>query len=519
MKWLLVWCSALVVWGANYDLLIRNARVVDGTGNPWYRADVAVKDGRIAAIGHLKDATAVRTVDARGRVLTPGFIDVHTHVEGEIEKIPGADNYVRDGVTTIIAGNCGDSELDLGAWFAKLEKVGLGINLGSLTGHNDIRKKVMGTANRKATPDEMAQMRAIVERAMRDGGMGLSTGLIYIPGTYASTEEVLDLARVVARYDGIYTSHMRDEGAHVLEAIDEAVKVGRETGCRVELSHLKIDNRRRWGTSGENLALIEKFRREGVDVTVDQYPYDRSATNLFITLPSWALADGQEKIRERVADKATHTRIAAEMKKKLRMLGHKNYSYAMVSFCPSDHSLEGKTIPEIARLKGRGKKLRGQIETILEMVAQGWVGMSYHSMSMADVDRILRYPNTAVASDSGVPEFGNGRPHPRAYGTNARVFAEFVRARGVISIEDAVRRMTSLPARTFELRDRGLLREGFCADLVLFDPARVRDMATFQQPHQYSEGFDLVLVNGQAVFEEGKMTGARPGRILRHPVQ
>ena len=516
MRLLLVLCSALAAWGADYDLLIRHARVVDGTGNPWYRADVAVKDGRIAAIGRLQGATATRTVDARERVLAPGFIDCHTHVEGDIDKIPGADNYARDGVTTLVTGNCGDSEVDLGAWFAKLEKMGIGLNLASLAGHNDIRKRVMGTANRQATPEELAKMRALVEQAMRDGAAGFSTGLIYIPGTYATTAEVVELARASARYGGLYASHMRDEGAHVLEAIEEAVKVGREAGCRVELSHFKIDNRRRWGSSDKSLALVEKFRREGVDVTVDQYPYDRSSTNLGITLPSWALADGLEKIKQRLADGATRARIAREMRAKLKQLGQKDYSYAMVASCPFDHALEGKTIAEITLQKGRGKKVDRQIQVILDLVAQGWVGMVYHSMSASDVERIMRYPNTAVISDGGIHEFGVGKPHPRSYGSNARVLAEFVRGRGVLTLEDAVRRMTSLPARTFDFRDRGLVREGYWADLVLMDPARVRDMATFEQPHQYSEGFDLVLVNGQAVVEEGKMTGARPGRILRH---
>jgi N-acyl-D-amino-acid deacylase len=515
MRVLWLYVAAVCLYAADYSLIVRNARVVDGTGNPWFRADVAVKDGRIAAMGNLARSSAERIIDARDRVLAPGFIDGHTHVEGDIEKVPFADNYVRDGVTTIVTGNCGDSEVDLGAWFTKLEKLGIGINLASLAGHNDIRIHVMGRAERQATPEELARMREVVEKAMRDGAMGFSTGLIYIPGTYSSTEEVVDLAKAASKYGGIYSSHMRDEGAKVLAAIEEAASVGRAAGARVELSHFKIDNRKRWGSSDKSIALVEKFRREGVDVTVDQYPYDRSSTNLGITLPSWALADGMEKIKARLADPATRQRIAREMKQKLKAHGLKDYSYAMVSSCPFDRTLEGKTIPEIAVLKHGRKKLDLQIRTILDLMEKGWVGMVYQSMSIKDVERILRYPNTSVASDGGVREFGVGKPHPRSYGTRARVLAEFVRNRNTITLEDAVRKMTSLAARVYGLHDRGLIREGFWADLVLFDPSRVQDKATFENPHQYSEGFDLVIVNGQPVVEDGKLTQVRAGRILR----
>ena len=351
---------------------------------------------------------------------------------------------------------------------------------------------------------------------MQAGAVGFSTGLIYIPGTYSNTDEVVALAKAAAKYGGVYASHMRDEGAHVIEAIDEAVRVGREAGMRVELSHFKIDNKHLWGASDKSLALVEKYRREGVDVVVDQYPYDRSSTHLGMTVPSWALADSPEKVRERIADSATRAKIAKEMESMVTQKGHKDYSWAVVASCEFDHSLDGKSISEINVLKGRKKRLRDEIETILDMQAQGGAQMVYHSMGEVDVDRIMRYPNTAFASDGGIREFGVGIPHPRSYATNSRVLAEFVRKRGVLTLEDAIRKMTSLPARTFGFRDRGLVREGFWADLVMFDPARVEEKATFQKPHQYSEGFDLVLVNGQAVVEDGKVTGARPGQVLRH---
>ncbi|MDX2149104.1 MAG: D-aminoacylase [Bryobacteraceae bacterium] len=507
--------AAACACAADFDLLIRNARVVDGTGNPWFLADVGVRDGRIAAMGNLSARTAERVIDAGRRVVAPGFIDVHTHVESGVEKVPRGDNYLLDGVTTVVTGNCGGSELPLGEWFGKLEARGLGLNLASLVGHNTVRRAVMGTENRAATPDEIAKMSALVEQGMRDGAVGFSTGLIYIPGTYSNTPEVVALAKAAAKHGGVYASHMRDEGAKVLEAIEEAATVGRDAGMRVQLSHFKIDNRRLWGASDKSLALVEKFRREGVDVVVDQYPYERSSTNLGITMPSWSLAGGREKIAERLNDRATRAKIAREMAADLKALGHKDYSYATVAGHEPERSYEGKTISEINRLKGRKKGVKSEIETIFDLVLAGGAQMVYHSMGDRDVERIMRYPNTAVASDGGIREFGVGMPHPRSYGTNARVLAEYVRKRNVLTLEDAVRRMTSLPARTFGLRDRGLVREGFAADLLVFDPGKVQDKATYQQPHQFSEGFDFVLVNGKVAVEEGKLTSSMGGRVLR----
>jgi N-acyl-D-amino-acid deacylase len=507
---------AAIASAADFDILIRNARVYDGTGNPWYAASLGVQDGKIAAIGRLDGKTADRVIDAAGRAVSPGFIDVHTHIEGALEKVPRADNYILDGVTTMVTGNCGGSFLDLEAWFRKIEAMGIGGNVASLIGHNTVRNEVMGTSLRKANDDEIRRMQALVEKGMRDGAVGLSTGLIYIPGTYSDTREVVALAQAAGKYGGVYASHMRDEGEHVLEAIEEAIKAGRAGGLRVQLSHFKIDNRKLWGQSEKSIALVEKYRQEGVDVVVDQYPYDRSSTNLGITLPSWALADGQSKIRERLADPATRAKIKAEMKERLESLGQPDYSYAAVATFRETPSYEGKNISEINILKGRSKTIDNEIETILDMMQAGGAQMVYHSMGESDVDRILKYPNTAVASDGGVREFGVGMPHPRGYGTNARVLALYVRERNLLTLEDAIRRMTSLPARTFNLRDRGIIREGAAADLLIFDPAKVQDKATYGKPHQYSEGFDYVLVNGVIMVDGGKITDRRGGRVLRH---
>ncbi len=511
MRLLLFLSLAVAASAADFDLVIRNARVIDGTGNPWFRADVAVKGGRIAAIGNLAGKTAEQTVDAKNRVLAPGFIDVHTHIEGAVELNPQAANFLHQGVTSVITGNCGGSRTDLAAWFKRLEEIKVGLNVGSLVGHNAVRRDVMGTANRKATAEEIAKMQAIVDQSMRDGAVGFSTGLIYIPGTYSDTPEVVALAQAAGKYNAVYASHMRDEGRKVKEAITEAVTVGKESGLRVQISHFKIDTPAIWGYSKETIALVEQFRREGVDVVVDQYPYDHSSTNLGITLPSWALADGQDAIAERLKAPETRARITKEMLAQLATLGHKDYSYAIVAGYRPKNEYEGKNIAEIAKLEGKR-----ETETILDMIAQGGAQMVYHSMGDEDMLRILQYPNTAIASDAGVRDFGVGMPHPRGYGTNPRVLAEYVRKRKVLTLEDAIRRMTSLPARTFNLKDRGHLREGFAADLVLFDPEKVQDTSTYQAPHAYAVGFDYVFVNGQAAVAEGKLTETRAGRILRH---
>lgn len=517
MRWVFFFL-ALAASGETFDLLIRNAAVVDGTGAPARPADIAVRGGRIVRIGSLpEDASAHRVINAGGRVAAPGFIDVHTHVEGAVEKLPRGDNYLLDGVTTVVTGNCGGSVAKIGEWLAQLEKGGLGLNLATLVGHNTVRSEVMGTANRLATPEEIERMQELVDKGMREGAVGFSTGLIYIPGTYSNPDEVVALARAAARHNGVYASHMRDEGAKILEAIHEAARVGQEAGMKVQLSHFKIDTPRIWGFSEKSLALVEEYRAKGVAVFVDQYPYDRSSTNLGITLPSWALADGPAQIRQRLTTAATRRRIASEMKEMLQSLGHKDYEYAMVASYSPNREYEGKTIPEITKLRGAAATLDNQIETIFEMMLKSRAQMIYHSMGDVDIDRIMRWPLTAFASDGGIREFGLGMPHPRSYGTNARVLAEYVRNRKVLTLEDAVRRMTSLPASTFGFENRGKLAEGAAADILIFDPARVQDKSTYVQPHAYSEGFDYVFVNGVEMVSHGALTDERGGQVLRGP--
>lgn len=499
-----------------YDLLITNGRVVDGTGNPWFRADVAVKDGRIARIGHINAGEAARVIDARGQIVAPGFIDVHTHVES-IYGQPDADNFVRMGVTSLVTGNCGTSATDIAQFLGKIKEQPISVNLATLIAHGSVRAKVMGLENRAPTPEELRRMEAIVEQAMKDGAVGLSTGLIYVPGIYAKTDEVVALARVAARYGGIYATHMRNEGNEVMAAIQESLQIGEQAGLPVEISHFKISSRKLWGQSAQTIGLVREARRRGQMVTVDQYAYTASSTSLDSRMPSWLLEGGREEGKKRLAEKDVRERVVREMKEGLKENGFKDFDYAVVAGYDANPSFNGKSIAAITR-EVRGKKdVTSQIEQMIEMYMAGGAAMIYHGMNEDDVQRIMREPFTMIACDSGVHRLGEGVPHPRGYGNNARVLGHYVRELQLLNLEDAIRKMTSLPAQTFGLRDRGLLREGFAADLVIFDDATIADRATYDQPHQYAAGISYVIVNGEAVLANGEMTRARPGMALRGP--
>jgi N-acyl-D-amino-acid deacylase len=499
-----------------YDLVISNARIIDGAGNPWYRADVGIKDGRIARIGRLDKSDARDVIDAGGQIIAPGFIDVHTHVES-IYKQPEAENFVRMGVTSLVTGNCGSSAVDIKEFLGRTKETPLAVNLATLIAHGSVRSQVMGLEDRAPTPAELQKMEAIVEQAMKDGAVGLSTGLIYVPGTYAKTDEIVALARVAARYNGLYATHMRNEGDQVLEAIRETIQIGEQANLPVEISHFKISSKKLWGQSTVTTGLVEEARRRGLAVTVDQYAYTASSTSLDSLLPSWVLAGGREEGKKRLADEALRERALKEMKETLKKSGFKDYSYAVVAGYDPTPAFNGKSIAEISRQARGHADLKAQLEQILEMYAAGGTGMVYHKMSEEDVQRIMREPFTMIASDSGVRRFGEGVPHPRGYGNNARVLGRYVRELRIITLEDAVRKMTSLPAQTFGLRDRGLVREGYAADLVIFNETTIGDRATFAAPHQYPVGISYVFVNGQVVLSNGQLTAARPGQALRGP--
>jgi N-acyl-D-amino-acid deacylase len=498
------------------DLLIINGRLFDGTGNSWIRADIAIKDGRILRVGSVSDLAAPRTIDAKNWVVAPGFIDVHTHIEGDEFKNPTADNFILDGVTTVVTGNCGASNVDIAKYLWQIDSLKPSVNVATFIGHNDVRKTVMGTANRPPTEEEIKKMELLVTEAMKNGAVGFSTGLIYIPGTYAATEEIVRLAKAAARYKGIYASHMRDEGDSVVQAIEEALHVGKEAGLPVEISHFKLSGQQNWGRSRETVPLIARAREEGIDVTIDQYPYTASSTGISTLLPEEILADGPDSIRVRLQRPAVRAYVSDYMLGRLKKRKLKHLGYVVVAFHRADTTLNGKSIEEINLLKGRKHTAKMEAETVMDLMIAGGASAVFHGMSDEDIKRIMQYPFNMFASDASIRIWKEGAPHPRGYGTNARVLGKYVREEKVLSLEEAIRRMTSLPAQKFGFKDRGLLREGYAADMVIFDEKEVQDLSTFQQPHAYSTGFHYVIVNGQIVAEKGQHLGTRSGKALYH---
>lgn len=511
----LLFLSPLLVPAQQADLLIKNGKILDGTGNSWFYGDIAIQKGKIIRIGNLSGWQAARTIDATGKIVAPGFIDVHTHIEDDERKNPTADNFIYDGVTSVITGNCGLSESDLGAYFSMIDSLRLSINVAALVGHNNVRKAVMGSANRNPTEKEMQAMEGIVTKAMKDGAVGLSTGLIYIPGTYSKTEEIVRLAKIAAAYHGVYASHMRDEADSVTQAIEEALTIGREAKIPVEISHFKLSGQQNWGRSAQTIPMVIKAREAGLDVTIDQYPYTASSTSLSTLLPDWVLADGQDSIKARLARPVIRKEVIDYMLAKLKKRKLPHFSYPVVASYKPDTSYNGKSIEQVNLLRGNKHKPAAEAETVIQMMEQGGAGMVFHGMSDQDVKTIMQYPFNMFASDASIRIYKSGNPHPRGYGTNARVLGKYVREEKVISLEEAIRRMTSLPAQKFHLTDRGLLRDGFAADIVVFDAATVKDLSTYDQPHQYSTGFDYVLVNGVITVDAGKHNGNRAGTVLR----
>lgn len=515
-----VWAFAvlglsLAAWGApRWDVLIRHGRVIDGTGNPAFYADVAVRRGRIAALGRLTGSAAVE-IDARGLVVAPGFIDVHTHAENVLE-LPLAENFLRMGVTTVVAGNCGSSEPDIGQFLRAVERTKVSPNVATLVGHGTIRRRAMGGSfDRPPTAAELSQMRALVAQAMRDGALGLSTGLIYPPGSFAQTEEIIELARVAAAFDGLYASHMRNEGRQILQALDELFRVARTAGIRAQVSHIKLSGPAAWGRAADVLAALERARAEGLDITQDQYLYTAAATGLSQLIPDKWLEGG--RFAQHLADPAAKAAMVTEMKTRLRQRGYTNYAFTVIAECKASPGLQGLNLVQAAQKARGADSLDDQIELILELQRKGGASGIFHGINEEDLRAFLQHPNTMVASDSSVRRYQEGLPHPRGYGNAARLLAHYVRELKLLRLEDAVRRLTSLPASTFRLEDRGQIRPGAWADLVVFDPATVQDRAEFGDPHRYATGFAAVLVNGVVVVRNDVHTGARPGQALRRP--
>lgn len=507
--------ASIISFAQKADIIIKNGKIIDGTGNSWYYADVAVANGKIVAIGNLKNYTANKIIDAKGLIVAPGFIDVHTHLEGDEIRNPLATNFIYDGVTTCITGNCGSSHIDIKKYFDFIDSLKVSINIATLIGHNDVRETVIGKAMREPTALELQQMEAIVEQAMKDGALGFSTGLIYTPGTYSKTNEVVSLAKAAAKYNGIYATHMRDEGDSVTYAIDEALQIGRAANMPVEISHFKLSGQQNWGRSRETLPMVIKAREAGLDVTIDQYPYTASSTSISTLLPDWVLADGQDSIKTRLSNTRIRAKVKSYMYERLKKRKLKHWSYAVVANYNYDTTCNGKSIEQINIMKGRKSTLANEAETILEIMTRGGASAVFHGMSEDDIKFIMKYPYNMFASDATIRVLNSGNPHPRGYGTNARILGKYVREEKILSLEEAIRRMTSLPAQKFRLKNRGLLLEGYAADIVIFDEKDVKDLSTFDKPHQYSTGFHFVLVNGVLTVDESKHTGARGGVCIK----
>jgi len=530
------------------DIVFRSARIVDGTGNPWSPGDVGVEGGRISRVGDLTGAAARRVVDLDGRVLAPGFIDLHTHADFTLPVFPRAEAMVRQGVTTLVLGNCGFSPfpvvperlemlrayvaafdaglpwswVDAAGFMAHLETLPLACNVALQVGQGAVRVAAMGFDDRPPSAAELDFMRRLVAEAFEQGVVALSTGLIYPPSSFAATDELIALAEVGRRYGAFYSSHVRGEGDMLVEAIGEALEVGRRAAVPIQLSHHKASGKRNWGRVETTLAMIDKARADGHDVLADQYPYTASSTTLAAIMPRWAMDGGIDGMRSRLADPAARRRIRDELMRAhpdhpapARGMREFDPGAIMIASVPDGvgRSCEGLLLTELAARFGEDPA-----ETALGLLERGGGGVQIVAFTMSedDVRRVMRHPAVAVASDGWTlsPAAG-GRPHPRSYGTFVRVLGKYVREDRVLSLEEAIRKMTSLPAHRLRSYDRGLIRPGCTADLVAFDPAHVADRSTFEAPHQFCEGVSHVIVNGQIVIEMGRDTGARAGRVLR----
>lgn len=502
----------------DYDLIIRGGKVVDGSGNPWYHADIAIKNDRIAEIGQLSNHEAKRVIDAHGLVVAPGFIDPHTHALRGIFEVPNAESALLQGVTTLTEGNDGSSPYPIDRHYADIDNLRISPNWAVFVGQGTIRQRVIGFGLRKATPDEMERMKQMVRDAMEQGALGISTGLFYVPGSFTSTEEVIELSKVAAEYNGIYISHIREEAAQLIDSVQETIRIGEEADIPVQITHHKVIGVENWGASIESLRLVDEARKRGVDVTIDQYPYTASQTSINALIPQWAQAGGREEMLSRINSAETYSTIKNEVVAKILYdRGGGDPKNVFISRNSWDPDMAGKNLADLAIDAGLEPTPENAADVVFDIIRGGGATAVYHAIGPEDVDRIMQHPATAIGSDGPVGVFGEGAPHPRQYGTFARVLGLYVRERKILSLEEAIRKMSSQSARRLGIHDRGLITKGYFADIAIFDPDEIIDKATFENPHQYAIGTKFVLVNGTVVVENGQHTGARPGRILHGP--
>lgn len=510
--------TPLAVAQDRFDKIIRDGRIVDGTGNPWYQADVGIVADRIVRIGDLSNSDADISIDASGLVVAPGFIDPHTHAMRGIFDVPTAESALLQGVTTLTEGNDGSSPFPIAEHYAEIEALGISPNWSVFVGQGTVRSRVLGAEDREPTATELQRMKDMIAQAMREGALGISTGLFYVPGSFTSTEEVIELSRVASEYGGIYISHMREEAYQLLDSVRETIRIGAEADIPVQMTHHKVIGVENFGASIDSLRMVDEARAQGIDITIDQYPYTASQTGITALIPQWAQEGGSDRLLERINSPETRGSIKNEVVEKIlydRGGGDpKNIFISRNSWAPE---MAGKNLAELTIEAGMEPTPENAAEIVFDIIRGGGATAVYHAIGPEDVDRIMQHPATAIGSDGPVGIFGEGAPHPRQYGTFARVLGYYTRERGILTLEQAVRKMSSQTAVRLGIRDRGLLSEGYFADIAVFDADEIIDMATFEDPHQYAVGMKFVLVNGELVVRDGTHTGARPGRVLRGP--
>ena len=506
--------------GADFDVILTGGTIVDGLGSPAYRADLGIKDDRIIAISteSLTGADADEVLDVSGLVVSPGFIDNHAHIQTTIHEHPLAENFVRQGITTIIAAlHSGDQPWPLDEYASSLE---VAVNVGFFAGHSWTRTQVLGLENRAPDHDELQAMRDLVEETMKQGALGLSTGLLYVPANYAETEEVIELAKIASIYGGIYVTHMRDEGSGLLDSVNETIRIAAEADIPAHINHHKANGVGQWGRSVDTLALIDEARANGIDIVHDLYPYAASSTRSAVLFPQWTLAGGPEEFAKRVADPEQLSLIKEEVRRIiLQERTGNDLSRLQIRVLPSDESYNGKTLADMAADRGLPNNVDTGVELVIELQLKGGFSAIYHAMNEEDIIRIMQHPLSMIETDGDPVSYGQGYPHPRSYGAFPRVLAKYVRELGVLTLEEAIRKMTSMPADQYNQKERGRVIEGAYADLVVFDPDTIQDEATYIDPHRYPSGIEHVIVNGDFVLRSGALTGERPGTWIKGPAR
>lgn len=501
-----------------FDILIRGGHVIDGTGNPWYEADVGITGERIVRIGDLDGATAGTEIDATGLIVAPGFIDPHTHALNGIFQVPNAESALLQGVTTLTEGNDGSSPFPIDEHYREIEALGISPNWSVFVGQGTVRSLVIGEEDRDPTAAELQRMKDMIAEAMEDGALGISTGLFYVPGSFTSTEEVIELSRVAAQYGGIYISHMREEAYQLLDSVQETIRIGEEADIPVQMTHHKVIGVENFGASVDSLRMVDEARARGIDITIDQYPYTASQTGITALIPQWAQEGGREQMLARINSPETNRTIKDEVVAKILYdRGGGDPKNVFISRNSWDPTMAGKNLAELTMEAGMEPTPENAAEVVFDIVRGGGATAVYHAIGPDDVDRIMQHPATAIGSDGPIGVFGEGAPHPRQYGTFARVLGYYTRERGILTLEQAVRKMSSQTAIRLGIHDRGVVTEGYFADLAIFDADEISDRATFENPHQYATGMKYVLVNGEIVVRDGAHTGARPGKILYGP--